>query len=171
MSELGELLDSIELDAPAPTSRDEAAIWVGSVGYEKHREVSAFAQTVAGAEVELLIDVRELPISRRRGFAKTALAAALADAGVDYLHLRSLGNPKEFRDLYKSGQVEAGRSAYERFLLEERREDLSGLAKILAERRCALMCVEDDPEVCHRQVILDALASPVGCGLEVERIG
>ena len=48
---------------------------------------------LADAGVERLIDVRELPISRRRGFAKTALGEALAAEGVEYLHMRSLGNP------------------------------------------------------------------------------
>ena len=114
-------------------------------------------RVLVDANVERLIDVRELPISRKRGFAKTALSEALATAGVEYVHLRALGNPKEFRDLYKSGKVSAGKTAYRRFLLSERCEELADLDRILREKRSALMCVEHDPVICHRQVILDAL--------------
>lgn len=121
--------------------------------------------------MERLIDVRELPISRKRGFVKTALSEALASAGVEYLHLRALGNPKEFRDLYKSGRVAAGKSAYERFLLSERSEELDELDRILRKKRTALMCVEEDPSVCHRQVILDALQDRPESDLEVTYIG
>lgn len=170
MSDLLEYLNSIELDDDLLPSSDRPPTWVGSVGYEKHREVAAFAEMIARAGTELLVDVRELPISRRRGFAKSALAAALTEVGIEYLHMRSMGNPKQFRDLYKSGQVDAGRSAYQRFLLGERRDELEELAQTIGEKHCVLMCVEHDPAVCHRQVILDALHDPVGCQLQVEYI-
>jgi hypothetical protein len=152
--------------------RDNAvSLWVGSVGYERYRSVEDFAQLLARAEVERLIDVRELPISRRRGFAKTALTEALAEKGVEYLHLRGMGNPKEFRDLYKSGQVAEGRAGYEQLLTEERAGDLRELAETIHEKRSALMCVEHDEAVCHRQVIFAALQGQLGIDLEIARIG
>jgi uncharacterized protein (DUF488 family) len=165
---LGFLMQEEFAPSPAVSS---AALWVGSVGYENYRDVDDFARVLADAGVEQLVDVRELPISRKRGFAKTALSEALANAGVEYVHLRALGNPKEFRDLYKSGKVSAGKSAYQRFLLCERSEELADLNRILREKRSALMCVEHDPKVCHRQVILDALRDRLEGGLEVAHIG
>ncbi len=146
------------------------SVWVGSVGYEKHRSVEAFARLVAQAGVELLIDVRELPISRRRGFAKSALREALAEQSVEYLHIRSMGNPKEFRDLYKSGRVAEGRAGFEELLTSERMEDLRGLAGLIREKPCAVMCVEDDESICHRQVILHALRDELGLDLDVAHI-
>ena len=86
--------------------------------------------------------MRELAISRRRGYAKTALAEAMAAEGIEYVHMRALGNPKPFRDLYKSGRVHEGRAQYERFLREERRDALDGLVVLLQEKPSALMCVE-----------------------------
>jgi uncharacterized protein (DUF488 family) len=157
-------------NAPDASSARPAALWVGSIGYERHKSVSGFAQLLRAAGVELLIDVRELPISRRRGYAKRALEAALNDAGVEYRHVRALGNPKAFRDLYKAGQVEAGRELYEHFLLSERSDALADLAATLTTRRCALMCVEDDERVCHRGVILEALRSDLGLALDVEQV-
>jgi uncharacterized protein (DUF488 family) len=170
MTALNDLLGSIKSSESTEASANDAT-WVGSVGYENHRDVDEFAQMLADAGVEKLIDVRELPMSRRRGFAKSALSAALAGAGVEYLHLKAMGNPKEFRDLYKSGQVDAGRNAYQRFLLSERHDDLKGLNHVIREKRCALMCVEDDPAICHRQVILDMLSDKIGLELDIARIG
>lgn len=169
-----DLVESTLIDRAeaVPLPRDVAvSLWVGSVGYERYRSVEDFARLLARAEVERLIDVRELPISRRRGFAKTALTEALAEEGVEYLHLRGMGNPKEFRDLYKSGQVAKGRAGYEQLLTEDRFEDLRKLAETIHEKRSALMCVEHDEAVCHRQVIFAALQGQLGLDLEIARIG
>lgn len=156
---------------PLPSPDGAIPIWVGSVGYERYRDVNDFARLLADAGVERLIDVRELPISRRRGFAKTALGNALEDQGVEYKHLRALGNPKEFRDLYKSGSVEVGRAGYQRFLLDNREDELRNLETVLREKRSALMCVEHDENVCHRQVIFEALRDHVGIELDITHIG
>jgi uncharacterized protein (DUF488 family) len=163
---VGEVLGRI---GPLPTSSTPVvdAQWVGSVGYERHRDSVEFAHALAQAGVERLIDVRELPISRRRGFAKSALAQAMTNAGIEYVHARELGNPKPFRDLYKSGHVDEGRRAYTVLLTQERLGALERLRTLLAEKRCALMCVEDDAAVCHRSVILDALRSHAGLTLDV----
>ncbi len=163
-------LELVEL----PITRAPAApsgLWVGSIGYEMHKDHLAFARHVKAAGVEQLIDVRELPISRRRGYAKTALAAAMAEVGVEYIHMRALGNPKPYRDLYKSGRIEEGQRRYEEHLLGEQRGVLEELAHLLRERRSALMCVEHDPASCHRNVILEALRRELGLALDVAEIG
>lgn len=168
-----ELVESIavnHVDIP-PSDSGVASTWIGSVGYERYRSVEDFARLLANAGVERLIDVRELPISRRRGFAKTALSEALGEQGVEYLHLRGMGNPKQFRDLYKRGHVEEGRAGYEQLLTKDRADDLRELAETIHEKRSALMCVEHDEAVCHRQVILGALQNQLGLDLEIARIG
>jgi len=147
-----------------------AELWVGSIGYEMHRDHIAFALHVQAAGVERLIDVRELPISRRRGYAKSALARAMADVGVEYIHLKALGNPKPFRDLYKSGRVEEGQRRYEAHLLCEQRGALEDLGRLIHEKRSALMCLEHDPATCHRTVIIGALRGELGLALDVAEI-
>jgi uncharacterized protein (DUF488 family) len=154
----------------AMKAKTTTGLWLGSVGYELHKDHIAFARHVRAAGVERLIDVRELPISRRRGYAKSALGQAMADAGVEYVHIKALGNPKPFRDLYKAGNVEEGQRRYEEHLLGERREALEGLVPLLQEKRCALMCVEHNRATCHRTVILDALRSKLGLELDVAEI-
>jgi uncharacterized protein (DUF488 family) len=67
---------------------------LATIGYEG-ADVDDFVATLRSAGIRRLIDVRELAISRRRGFAKRALSGALADADIEYVHLRGLGDPKE----------------------------------------------------------------------------
>ena len=171
-AQVEEWLDHIE---PAVDQQSEGAaaastIWVGSAGYERHKDNRDFAQALADAGIARLVDVRELPISRRRGFGKSALMAAMAEAGIEYVHVRALGNPKPFRDLYKAGRTDEGRAAYEAFVLEERQEALAALAEMLREKPGALMCVEHDPTTCHRTVILDALRSRLSLDLVVAEV-
>ena len=83
-----------------------------TIGYERHRTHASLTEALHGAGVERLLDVRELPLSRRRGFSKRALAAALGAAGIRYDHERALGNPKPLRDLYRSGRQPEGEAGY-----------------------------------------------------------
>ncbi|MGH2941912.1 MAG: DUF488 family protein [Solirubrobacteraceae bacterium] len=157
------------IDAMEPN--DAAALtWVGSVGYERHKNHRDFAEHLRSNGIERLIDVRELPISRRRGYAKTALSEAMYEVGIEYVHMKALGNPKPLRDMYKSGRVSEGREAYARFLLAERRDALDALVPLLHDKRSALMCVEDDASTCHRTVILDALREELGLALDVSEV-
>jgi len=167
--ELIEALPFDPSDLPA-TEGASSSVWIGSIGYENYHSVEDFARLLADSGVEQLVDVRELPISRRRGFAKSALAAALAEQSVEYVHLRSMGNPKEFRDLYKSGKVAEGRAGYEHLLTHERTDELRELATTIQAKRSALMCVEAEEDVCHRQVIFEALRDQVGLDLDIAQI-
>lgn len=169
MDQAWSVLDGIE-PAPAPAVKAEL-LWVGSVGYERYPDNREFAGRVRDAGVERLIDVRQLPISRRRGYAKTALSGALAEVGVEYVHVKSLGNPKPFRDLYKTGRVKDGQERYRAHLLDNHRGDLDRLVSLLREKRSALMCVEHNPATCHRTVITEALSDELDLQLDVAEIG
>ena len=161
-------------DAPAvrPVVPALPSIWIGSIGYERYPDQRDFLQCLLRAGVGRLIDVRQLPMSRRRGYGKTALGEALSAAGIEYVHMRPLGNPKAFRDLYKSGRVQEGRELYERHLLGEQLWALHDLADLLTDhKRSALMCVEDDPAVCHRTVIIDAMRDELDLKLEIAHLG
>lgn len=169
MAEVWNLLDGFESEgAAAPVA---PAFWVGSIGYERYKDNADFAQLLVEARVERLVDVRELPISRRRGYAKTALRETLEAAGVEYVHMKALGNPKPIRDMYKAGRPHEGRRRYEAFLSAERRYAVDDLASLLGSKRTALMCVEHDASVCHRAVIIDALRSALDRELVVGQLG
>jgi uncharacterized protein (DUF488 family) len=144
--------------------------WLGSIGYELHPDHREFARHVRAAGVERLIDVREVPISRRRGYAKRALSAAMSEVGVEYVHLAQLGNPRPYRDLYKSGRIALGRRRYREHMLSECGQALGDLAVLVGEKRCALMCLEHDPARCHRSVIVDVLRDELGLALSVAEL-
>lgn len=67
-----------------------------TVGYES-TELQLFIDCLIENRVTVLIDVRDFPISRKRGFSKKSLAEALLQAGINYEHWRQLGAPKEIR--------------------------------------------------------------------------
>jgi uncharacterized protein (DUF488 family) len=170
MFDLVGLNDAESQSVPSEAVTGTATLWIGSAGYELYKENTEFARRLSDAGVECLVDVRELPISRRRGYAKTALDRAMQAVGIEYLHIRALGNPKPFRDLYKSGRAAEGRAHYERYLLDHRRAALEGLVPLLRAQRTALMCLEHDPMTCHRTVIIDALRGTLGLDLNVTEI-
>ena len=68
-----------------------------TIGYEKARLGDVVA-TLAAAGIATLIDVRDRPISRRPGFSKHQLAAAVEAVGIGYIHLQALGTPPEGRE-------------------------------------------------------------------------
>src|ERR1041385_3912514 len=63
-----------------------------TIGYEG-RALDELIAMLSAERVERVIDIRELPLSRRRGFSKTPLGEALRAAGIEYVHMRSAGNP------------------------------------------------------------------------------
>ena len=65
-------------------------IW--TIGYERVG-VPDFIASLKAANVKTLVDVREVPLSRRAGFSKNVLAASLAGAGIGYIHMKVLGTP------------------------------------------------------------------------------
>src|ERR1700751_6286980 len=67
-----------------------------TIGYERALLTDVVA-TITPAGVVTLLDVRDRPISRRPGFSKRQLAAAIEDAGMRYVHLAALGTPPEGR--------------------------------------------------------------------------
>jgi uncharacterized protein (DUF488 family) len=128
-----------------------------TIGYEQHRSPASLIDALCGAGVRRLVDVRELPLSRRRGFSKTALAEALGDAAIEYEHVRALGNPKPYRELYKAGRVSEGEAHYRAHLHNGSYPALLELSETLGDAPTCLLCFEAEHDVCHRSVIVDAL--------------
>jgi len=141
---------------------------VYTIGYEG-RDPDGFVSELAAAGVAALVDVRELPSSRRRGFSKTALAESLRAAGIDYVHERALGNPKPFRDAWKGGDARTGAAGYRAHLAGAPSKRLDALAERVDADAVCLMCAERDASDCHRSILIEALAerSP---GLEVRHL-
>ncbi|NJC33468.1 uncharacterized protein (DUF488 family) [Sphingomonas jejuensis] len=126
---------------------------VFTIGYEG-ATVDGLIAALQGAGVRRLIDVRALPLSRRPGFSKSALAAALGEAGIDYRHLRALGTPKRGRDAAKKGDVATLRAVYaDQLGLPEAEAEAAILQALVREAPSALLCFERDPCHCHRTLL------------------
>jgi uncharacterized protein (DUF488 family) len=128
-----------------------------TIGYEG-RSPAEVIERLRDAGVERVVDVRELPLSRRKGFSKSVLATALERAGIAYEHVRALGNPKQNRDRYKRGDVDGGAQHYRRHLHNGSQSALVALMESLAGSKTCLLCFEESHEVCHRSVIAGAVA-------------
>ena len=129
-----------------------------TIGYEG-ATVGEFVDALKSAGVERVIDVRAVPNSRRPGFSKTPLRNALAEAGIDYVHLRALGTPAEGRAAARAGRRKDLERIYAGQL--ELPEAIAGGAQMLdlaQDKPSAVLCYERDPAVCHRTLLLDAVA-------------
>ncbi len=134
------------------------AMRIFTIGYESVT-VAEFLAALAAAGVERLIDVRALPLSRRPGFSKTPLKAALAEVGIDYVHLRALGTPADGRAAARAGRHDDLERIYVGQLeLPEAIAQGAMMLKLAAENPSALLCFERDPAVCHRSLLLAAIA-------------
>ena len=128
-----------------------------TIGYEGSM-LDDFIATLEAASVRLLIDVRQLPISRRKGFAKGALSTALDSAGIGYLHLKGLGDPKPGRDAARSGDHDRFLKVFsEHMLTSGAQAHLSvAVGHAMAGGAC-LMCYERDHTSCHRKLVAEAI--------------
>jgi uncharacterized protein (DUF488 family) len=133
-----------------------------TVGYEG-TTIGAVLDTLRAAEVALLIDVRALPQSRKPGFAKRQLAAALDERGVRYVHLQALGTPKPGRDAVRAGDVAAMRQIFRAHMQGDcALADLAGATELTAGQRACLLCFERDHTECHRSIVAEMIASRTG---------
>jgi uncharacterized protein (DUF488 family) len=109
--------------------------------------------------VERIIDVRAIANSRRPGFSKTPLRNALAEAAIDYVHLRALGTPAEGRAAARAGRHDDLERIYAGQLeLPEAMKEAAEMLELAAEKPSALLCYERDPAGCHRTLLLQAVA-------------
>ena len=146
---------------------------IGVYGFTADR----FLEVLRAAGVGRLVDVRQRRGVRGREYAwanAQRLQAALAEAGIAYAHRRELAPTTELRRLQyeeddrrgvgKRSRTELAPEYRERYLREILDPlDLAPVAdELTADRPAALLCVERDPEACHRSLVADRLAERFG---------
>ncbi len=144
---------------------------VYTIGYEKALQRD-FLATLARAGIAVLLDVRDRPISRRPGFSKRQLAAAIEAAGMRYIHLAALGTPPE-------GRLAGRRREWDRFwaIVEEKLArpeaelDLRQAADIARTAPAGLLCYEADWHICHRRRIAEILSDRHGFAVSHLAVG
>jgi uncharacterized protein (DUF488 family) len=131
---------------------------LATIGYES-ADLADFIATLQQAGISRLIDVRELPISRRKGFAKKALSEALTCVGIEYVHLRGLGDPKEGREAARAGQIAQFKHAFSRHMKSDTAQaDLRSAVRYVAQGGACLMCYERDHKACHRTIVAKSIS-------------
>ena len=143
--------------APRTVSRGNGNILL-TIGYEG-LPAPRFISFLEENRVRLLVDVRELPLSRKKGFSKSSLSESLQRAGIEYVHIRELGSPRPVRNrLKKDGDYPSFFSAYLKHLRHQT-EALKELERLVEQyRRVCLMCFEKSPQQCHRSRLADYFA-------------
>jgi uncharacterized protein (DUF488 family) len=138
-----------------PKNKSAKAAPLFTIGYEQAKPASVLGE-LKRAKIELLVDTRAVAASRRPGFSKRQLAAALDEEGISYVHLQKLGTPAEGRAAARSGDTDTLWRIYEKHLrsadAQSELHELVGLIK--SGKRIALLCYCRDPKTCHRSRIV-----------------
>ena len=140
-----------------------------TIGYQG-ATLPDFLNTLERRGVDLLVDVRDNANSRKPGFSKTALKAALQEVGIGYLHYRALGTPSNIRKAYAANpdwdwlerQYLAGIQAQPDLLRE--------LMGNIYRHTCCLLCYEADPAECHRSILAGYLHDQLDPEIEVRHL-
>jgi uncharacterized protein (DUF488 family) len=140
------------------TARKNGPKYFFTVGYEG-RSLEEFVLLLKESGIEQLLDVRFNPISRKPGFSKTAIKSALEVAGIQYVHLRALGIPSQYRAEMKSPSDFTGLfEFYAETLLPAAGSDVWKAGELVSQAKSALMCFEQEACMCHRHVLARELA-------------
>jgi uncharacterized protein (DUF488 family) len=145
---------------------------IGVYGFDR----SGFLHTLSAAGVDVLVDVRQRRGVRGSEYAwanSQRLQAALAEAGVGYVHMKVLApttamREAQYREDARRGEGKRSRTTlspeYRRLYTERILDpaDLSPLLELACDRRPALLCVERDAGACHRSLIAERLRQEAG---------
>ena len=131
---------------------------IATIGYE-NQTLAGVIGTLKDAGIDLLIDIRDAPISRKPGFSKKMFGASLEEAGICYWHVRALGTPKPGRDAAKRGDRATFHAIYEKqFKSEDARLAFAEVLRAAAHAQACLLCYEEDHTKCHRDIVARAMA-------------
>jgi len=130
---------------------------VYTIGYEG-TAVDALITALRAAGVRVLADVRAVPVSRKRGFSKSALAKRLGEEGITYAHFAELGDPKPGRDAARAGRYERFHQIYSTHLRKTKAQAaLRTLAEVAQRAPTCLLCFERHSQHCHRAIVARSL--------------
>ena len=127
-----------------------------TIGYEG-LDTQEFLSLLSKHDIETLVDIRELPLSRKSGFSKKALATSVKRWGIGYVHFSHLGCPRLIRNRYRDDR---NWTRYQRDFLKylgTQDEAIVELTAMAGKSCCALLCFEADYNLCHRSMVAEAV--------------
>ncbi|SON60269.1 hypothetical protein MSIMFI_01763 [Mycobacterium simulans] len=126
-----------------------------SIGYQG-RTVDELVRHLIDNDVDVLVDVRLTPVSRKPGLSKRQLSAAVAAAGIEYVHHRALGNPRDNRDGFRAGDLESVARFRDAVLsTDDAQRAISQVVELLEGGVVALLCFEREQAECHRHLVVE----------------
>ena len=135
-------------------ANDARRIW--TIGYEKRRP-DDFLAVLRRNRILQIIDVREVPFSRKPGFSGKALQEMCSKNGIMYHHVKELGSPTEARKELKEG------GSFDRFAdrflehLSRNQQSLSFVEGLATSVPSVLLCFELEHDSCHRSLIAERM--------------
>ncbi|MHC4461720.1 MAG: DUF488 domain-containing protein [Planctomycetota bacterium] len=140
-----------------------------TVGYEG-TTIEGFIARLRSNNINCIVDVREVPLSRKPGFSKTELARRLNRACIHYVHLRELGSPKPLRENLK---LTGGYSTFFKQMsryLSGKKDVIETAYKYVINTTSCLMCFERLASECHRKIVAKKIRIRDGNGLQIKHI-
>ncbi|MBU4317572.1 MAG: DUF488 domain-containing protein [Proteobacteria bacterium] len=141
-----------------------------TLGYEG-LDSRRFVSLLKRHGVDVVADVRKLPLSRKKGFSKTQLKELLNSNSIQYLNFQELGASKELRnELCQSGNYKAFFKKFQNGLTSKK-EALETLHSMVnSGKKVSLLCFERDPRQCHRKIVAEEIKNLNGNGLKLQHI-
>lgn len=127
-----------------------------TIGYQG-LDIETFISRLNQAKVTSIVDVRELPLSRMKGFSKSAFGKHLEAAGIAYVHVPALGCPKPIRNRFREDRDWAAYTCGFLAYLETQKAPVNELAKLANDTTVCLVCFEADYAKCHRTYVARAV--------------
>jgi uncharacterized protein (DUF488 family) len=127
-----------------------------TIGYEG-ASAEEVIETLRAHNVDVLLDARYRPSSRKRGLSKTPLSEACDAVEIEYRHDRGLGTPPEImKKLREEGEYDW--VAYRAFL-HAQTGSLASACELARQHRVCLLCYEADASTCHRSIVAEEMAA------------
>jgi uncharacterized protein (DUF488 family) len=140
-----------------------------TAGYEGIN-IDTFISNLQANNINCVLDVRALPLSRKPGFSKNKLGNRLKDADIQYVHLGALGSPKDVREKLKSTRDYSTFFRTMDTYLSSKKDDIEVAYSYVTNSTCCLMCFEHLAEQCHRKIVAKKIINRDGNGLKVKHI-
>ena len=126
-------------------------------GYEGER-LEDFLKRLKKFRIKAVIDVREIPLSRKNSFSKKNLDEILSRRGIRYYHFPGLGSPKRMREKLHSTDDYLTFFKEYRNHINKKKSSINKLIEIiLKEKVVVLLCYEKRYELCHRSIVTDKI--------------
>jgi uncharacterized protein (DUF488 family) len=137
-----------------------------TIGYEA-TSAESFLKKLESAGVEMVLDVRELPQSRVPGFSKNALSEKLHHRGIDYVHVRELGSPRELRHKLRETKDFTAFTRGYLLYMKKQMEHVRTVKDLVYEKTCCLLCFEKNHDECHRKFVALEVKAVARNGLQI----